>query len=1428
MKLNKPTESTNSTKSSYSTKSIKCTNSTNSTKSTEFNVPTKPAKFFEHAKTYAQATATGSAQKSKDTKLKEPDNQIKIFKINSAGKVLLPIVQINATVSDIPLTLLVDSGASVSLIKLTCLTKSPKLVKEIIHLKGIDPGDHESTETLGHLHLKMHFPSATNACTILSHKFHVIDKIHLPFDGIIGTDMLNSFGCNIDYNTNKLTINNIQIPFQFHEPIYSLPPRSETMIECSVFNPEIKEGLVLDQKQSENIFIANCLVRVKENKRINISVINTSDSPVTLKSNLNIKLIPLNQNDMTYIPIHSTTEHPHQTNDSYIRTQEVLNLLRIKHLNTEEANALHDICSEYSDIFHVPGDKLTFTTAVKHEISTTPQNPIHVKSYRFPEIHKPEVAKQIDQMLDQNIIKPSMSPWSSPIWVVPKKMDASGERKWRVVIDYRKLNDITVGDSYPLPQISEILDQLGQSKYFSTLDLASGFHQILMDEKDAAKTAFSVPQGHYEFTRMPFGLKNAPATFQRLMNTALAGLQDIRCFVYLDDVVIYSHDLASHIENLELVFGRLRDFHLKLQPDKCEFLRREVGYLGHVITEEGVKPNPEKIEAVTKFPTPKCPKDIKSFLGLVSYYRRFIPEFSKIAKPLTHLLKKDIQFLWENQQQVAFDELKHKLTSAPVLIYPDFSKPFILTCDASNYAIGAVLSQGPKGQERPIAYASRTLNKSETNYNTTEKELLAVLFGCKTFRPYLYGRKFYIFTDHRPLTWLMNHKDPGSKLQRWRLKLSEYEYEIGYQKGKLNAAADALSRYPVNPVEGIDPLNLNDNISPFDDELNIDFSPLDLPNPVEGQVPLLPNPLVPEITDSDVDLPSNPRLIPDTIINQPSTSRLAPSPANNLPLESHNDNDFPMTTPLTQDTINSEESENRQNTLSNNNYNQFMKTINSKTFTSNAKILESNSSVLKSNDKIIIIPSSIDLDDSNPYVEEIMSEIDNKNEILSKERTLHSYLKVIHNGKCVYFLFTKVNHFDTASYEDIYTSLRNLRNALIQQPATPISITDFRDAFEAHSRTKLYNIILFLFHNTNIFVSIYRNTIIFPSLSEIKKILRENHDIPIAGHLGSVRMLKRIQEKYYWKGMRRIIEDYVKSCKLCQENKALRKTHRAPMQITTTSNAPFQRLAMDIVGPLPESGLAKLKYILTLQDDLTKFSLAYPIRSTTAEETSECLLHFISMFGIPKTILTDQGTNFTSELFKKTCEHLKIKQLWSSPYHPQTQGALERSHSTLKEYLKSFVDEDQSNWSRYIYTAILAYNTNTHSTTNYTPYELIFGHKPFIPDSIYDPSPNTTYPEYLKMLCHRLKLSRDKAVENIQHSKEKSKVYYDNHTRSVKYNVGDLVYLKNHLRLRKALSPLWKGPYKILKVHDNNTATLLINNRHIRHHFDQIKPANSV
>jgi hypothetical protein len=265
----------------------------------------------------------------------------------------------------------------------------------------------------------------------------------------------------------------------------------------------------------------------------------------------------------------------------------------------------------------------------------------------------------------------------------------------------------------------------------------------------------------------------------------------------MDDILVIGETLREHNVKLRRVFQKLREYNLKIEPDKCEFLKQELNYLGQVVTAEGVKPDARKTEAVIKFPTPKSQKDIKSFLGLAGYYRKFIADFSAIARPLTDLLKKDKEWNWFEKEKTSFELLKFKLTNAPLLQYPDFNKPFILTTYASGYAIGAILSQGKLGQDKPIAYASRTLNNAEINYATVEKELLAIVWACMHFRPYLLGRKFQIVTDHKGLTWIFNVKDPSSRLIRWKLLLEEYDYEIQYRAGQKNCNADSLSRYPV-------------------------------------------------------------------------------------------------------------------------------------------------------------------------------------------------------------------------------------------------------------------------------------------------------------------------------------------------------------------------------------------------------------------------------------------------------------------------------------------------------------------------------------------------------------------------------------------------------------------------------------------------------
>ena len=349
-------------------------------------------------------------------------------------------------------------------------------------------------------------------------------------------------------------------------------------------------------------------------------------------------------------------------------------------------------------------------------------------------------------------------------------------------------------DSHPLPRITEALDALGGAQYFSTLDLRSGYWQIAMDEESKQKTAFITHNGLYEFNVLPFGLCNSPATFQRLMTHILRGLEWSICLVYIDDLIIFSRTFDEHLTHLEQVFKRLREANVRLKPSKCHFVKPQVEYLGHVVSKDGLSPNPDKIKAVRDFPIPTNTTGVKAFLGLCNYYRRFIKGFAQIAAPLNRLTSKNVPFQWTNDCQQALDHLKQALISAPILAYPDFSLPFHLYVDASQTGIGLTLGQIVEGREVAIAYAGRDFNQAERNYSATEREALAVIDGIKRFQPYLYGQKFTIHTDHNALKWLMSIQDPTGRVARWSLLIQQFDFDIVHRPGKSNGNADGLSR----------------------------------------------------------------------------------------------------------------------------------------------------------------------------------------------------------------------------------------------------------------------------------------------------------------------------------------------------------------------------------------------------------------------------------------------------------------------------------------------------------------------------------------------------------------------------------------------------------------------------------------------------------
>uniref|UniRef100_A0A665U756 Gypsy retrotransposon integrase-like protein 1 n=1 Tax=Echeneis naucrates TaxID=173247 RepID=A0A665U756_ECHNA len=484
--------------------------------------------------------------------------------------------------------------------------------------------------------------------------------------------------------------------------------------------------------------------------------------------------------------------------------------LDLSALSAGQQQQVKSLLGEYSSVFAFHDGDLGCTDLISHDIPLVDDIPVKQRYRRIPPSDYEVVKEHINQLLSSQVIRESSSPYASPIVLVRKK-----DGSLRMCVDYRQLNIKTRKDAFPLPRIDESLDALSGACWFSTLDLASGYNQVPVTEADRAKTAFCTPFGLFEWNRMPFGLCNAPSTFQRLMQRIFGDQQCQSLLLYLDDIVVFSSSVEQHLERLKVVLGRLQAEGLKAKLSKCSFFKKEVSYLGHVISGEGVSTDPSKIDVVANWPTPTTVSELRSFLGFASYYRRFVEGFAKLAAPLHRAVAESGRAqagkrsergaikCWTGECQQSFEALKTKLTTAPVLAYADFSLPFILEVDASHGGLGAVLSQEQAGKVRPIAYARRGLRPTERNmqnYSSMKLEFLALKWAMtEKFREYLLGTKCVVYTDNNPLSHLASAK-LGATEQRWAAQLSAFDFDIKYRSGRSNQNADALSRqHPPGP-----------------------------------------------------------------------------------------------------------------------------------------------------------------------------------------------------------------------------------------------------------------------------------------------------------------------------------------------------------------------------------------------------------------------------------------------------------------------------------------------------------------------------------------------------------------------------------------------------------------------------------------------------
>ena len=981
-------------------------------------------------------------------------------------------------------------------------------------------------------------------------------------------------------------------------------------------------------------------------------------------------------------------------------------------IHDRDKTKLADIFRKHEKTFAKNKQDLGKCSLIKHKINTGTALPIKQPMRRTPKGFEDEEEKYLKEQLEAGVVVASSSAWSSPICLVRKK---DGSVRW--CVDYRKLNNVTEKDAYPLPRIDTCLDCLASAKIFSTMDLQSGYWQLELAEEDRAKSAFITKYGLYEYTVLPFGLSTAPGTFQRVMEIVLKGLQWKTLLIYLDDIIIFSSDLNEHYQRLEEVLDRIREAGLKLKPSKCHFLEKEVLFLGHIVGQDGMKPNPELTKSVMDWKTPTSTKHVQQFLGLANYYRRFVKNFSQIASPLTQLTKKDVKFIWNDECQQAMDTLKGALCAAPILAYPQPNLRYILDTDASNSGVGAVLSQIQEGVERVICYGSKKLDKAQRNYCVTRKELLAVVTFVNQYRHYLLGQEFTLRTDHSSLRWLCNFKQPEGQLARWLEVLSQYNFQIVHRDGKKHGNADSLSRQHCGNDEC-------DNYKQGEDLASL---------PCGGC---------------------------------PGCTRKHHQWAK---FETEVNNVFPLPWRFSDHTY----------TDRSGHFIRYVTTRGMEASSSNKDM---------QNDSHMKEPRSNWL---QGYTTSDLIKFQREDKDIGM---LHIWKE---NN-------TKPDRDEAAGLKPALRKYWLNWDNLVWKEGVLYKMWHFPDERKSPSLQLLV-----------------------PKVLQ-REVLTSCHNSLFAAHLGIAKTVSKVKQRFYWYKVGADVELHIKKCPVCCANSHPRRRLKAPLKDYRVG-APMDRIGVDVLGPLPVSNQGN-SYILVIGDYFTRWMDAYPMPDQQAETTASKLVNeFISKFGVPLEIHSDQGRNFESQLFQEMCRVLEIKKTRSTPYRPQSNGLIERFNRTLGKMVRSFVDSNKQDWDVHIPLLTAAYRSTVHPSTGFTPNKLMLGREVNLPvDIIFPrklPPPHEELHEYVAEMRDRMEECFELARECLSRTAERQKRDYDTRACENMYGLGQLVYKRSPVR--KKLELPWEGPYLVLSSLGSSLYRVTNKKKALILHHDLLKPYTS-
>ena len=863
--------------------------------------------------------------------------------------------------------------------------------------------------------------------------------------------------------------------------------------------------------------------------------------------------------------------------------------------------------------------------------------------------------EQVKTLHEIGVIRPSTSNWGSNVLLVKKK-----DGSWRMCVDYRELNAKTKNiDPYMLPRIDDTLESLGGAKYFCTLDLISGYHQVELSEESKPKTAFLTPRmnpSQWEYNTMPFGINGGPSTFQRVIDRVLRGLEYKIAMAYLDDIIVYGKDHKECCERLAMVFERLRDANLKLKPSKCELFQLKTIFLGHVISAEGISCDPAKVEAVKNWSTPRSARQVQVFLGTVNYYNRFIKDYSEIARPLFGAAnRKYKRFSWTPECQQAFETLRRALISAPIMAFPRREGLFVLDTDASAFAIGAVLSQRQVDdgveRERVIAYSSRTLEGREQRYCTRRRELLAIVHFVKVFKPYLYGQDCLIRTDHASLRYVKTLKEPDDQIARWLSKLEETHYTIETRKGKDHANADALSRMPSDKCPGkrcictgVDHLERSEpNVIDCHEKASVCKTLPRSPTHVWSIQCF-------NETDSEreMEYDSGSERSQSTDFEDDEVT-VAQHCVWRPPAEDDDPIDWDrMTNELRRD-LYGDVTSNDTNSVAMINVHRAVLINEDDDDATDDDECSDDDEMSQQNDT----SSSNGEDEENALVtqSEAANAPESEQTDVSSSTNVHQNTSV---GEDTLLLFTETwsaEEFAKAQHDDPDIGLLYAaKKAGGDRPKASV-VGGTSDATKAylHEWKRLHlndNQVMYRWFESDD-GSTSHQQLVLPAKYRAE-MCRQFHDLPMAGHVGRRKTVRQLSRRFYWHKMAEDVRWWIKTCETCQKRKCPQAWPRAPLQ-QFLSGMPNERVAMDIVDHLQITNKENV-CVLTITDHFTKYVKAIALPNQTAETVASAFFsEWVAPFGAPHSLHTDQGANFTSDRIDEICELLNIYKTRTTP-----------------------------------------------------------------------------------------------------------------------------------------------------------------------------------